>query len=114
MDLFIFFLQGDISFDLWGELLKFGGIVSVLLVFAVIALWRDNKDKVAALSVLNESIKKDAKENMRVMTAMEGLLERVLDAQAKGEERIISSFRGEFQNIKKMVHERIVAKRKDT
>jgi hypothetical protein len=98
------YLQMDISFDLWKEILNVGGLVAVLLAFAVFVLWKKLSEKEAALATLNAQIKEDAKESMQIVTSVEGLLDRMLTAQADGEKRIIASVAREAGHIKELIH----------
>ena len=99
------YLQMDISFDLWKEILNVGGLVAVLLAFAVFVLWKKLSEREAALATLNAQIKEDAKESMKIITSMEGLIDRMLSEQLNGEKRIVESVRTEVNSVKEMLRE---------
>lgn len=95
-----FILQADI----WAQLSSVAGLVGVLLGIATVTLWLEVKSKDKALQLLNEQVKKDAKESMQIVTSVEGLLDRMLSAQADGEKRIISSVAREAGHIKELIN----------
>ena len=49
-------------------------------------------------------MKKDAKESMQIVTSVEGLLDRMISAQADGEKRILASVATEAGHIKDLIH----------
>lgn len=100
-----YLLQLEVGFDLWKEILNVGGLVAVLLAFAVFVLWNKLAEKEAALALLNAQIKEDAKESMKIITSMEGLIDRMLSEQLNGEKRIVESVRSEVNSVKEMLRE---------
>lgn len=90
--------------DIWEQMFSVAGLVGVLLGIATVTLWLELKSKDKALQLLNEQVKKDAKESMQIVTSVEGLLDRMLSAQADGERRIIASVAQEANHIKDMIN----------
>lgn len=97
-------LQVDIGFNIWEQLSSVAGLVGVILGIGTVTLWLELKRKDKALQLLNEQVKKDAKESMQIITSVEGLLDRMIAAQADGEKRIIASVSREAGHIKEMIH----------
>ena len=96
------FILQDI--DIWGHLSSVAGLVGVILAIAVATLWVEVKTKDKALQSLNDQVKKDAKESMQIVTSVEGLLDRMISAQADGERRIIASVTQEAGHIKELIN----------
>lgn len=97
-----FILQGGL--DVWAQIFSVAGLVSTLLAIATVTLWIEIKRKDKALELLNEQVKKDAKESMQIVTSVEGLLDRMISAQADGEKRILASVATEAGHIKDLIH----------
>lgn len=95
-------LQGGL--DIWAQLFSVAGLVSTLLAIATVTLWLEVKSKDRALQLLNEQVKKDAKESMQIVTSVEVLLDRMISAQADGEKRILASVAAEAGHIKDLIH----------
>lgn len=97
-------LQAEVGLDICSQLSSVAGLVGTILAIATITLWLELKSKDKALALLNEQVKKDAKESMQIVTSVEGLLDRMLTAQADGEKRIIASVAREAGHIKELIH----------
>ena len=99
------FSQIDFGFNIWSQLLNVGGLIAVLLAFAVFILWNKLTDKENALASLNAQIKEDAKESIKIVTSMEALIDRMLSEQSNGEKRILESVKSEANTIKDILRE---------
>lgn len=84
------------SLDLWTSIMKVGGLVSLLLAVAVVVLWRKYEAKDQQLAELNKQANSDGKENIRVITSIESLLDQILAEQKDGGKRILY----EVNNVK--------------
>lgn len=98
------FILQNIGFDIWTQLFSVAGLVGVILAIGIIVLWRKLESKDKALAVLNEQVKKDARESMKIVTSVEGLIDRMVTEQADGEKRIIASVAREAGHIKELIH----------
>jgi hypothetical protein len=98
------FILQYVGTDVWEQMFSVAGIVGVLLGIATVTLWFELKSKDKTLQALNEQAKKDAKESMKIVTSVEGLLDRMISAQADGERRILTSVAQEASHIKEMIH----------
>lgn len=90
--------------DLWSVLREVGGAAGILFGFVVVILWRDNKAKDARIEELNIQGRNDAKEGVRLMTSLEGLIESLLNKYETGEKRIVASVEREVRSIKNEIH----------
>ncbi len=98
------FLQVDGLGSIWDQLTSVAGLVGTLLAVATVTLWLELKSKDKALALLNEQVKKDAKESMQIVTSVEGLIDRMVTEQADGEKRIIASVSKEADHIKELIN----------
>lgn len=98
------FLQVDGLGSIWDQLTSVAGLVGTLLAVATVTLWLELKSKDRALALLNEQVKKDARESMQIVTSVEGLIDRMVTEQADGEKRIIASVSKEADHIKELIN----------
>ena len=99
-----YILQAEFGIDIWSQLSSVAGIVGVILAIGVVTLWLELKNKDKALAILNDHIKKDAKESMQIITSFEALIDQMLSKQADGEKRIIDSVVREAGHLKELIH----------
>jgi len=98
-----YLLQVLPDFDIWQKIDAAGGIVGVLLAIAVVCIWRAYNRKDAALEKLNKQVQEDARESMRITTAMEKVLDRILSDQTNGESRLAQIVRSEAEATRDMI-----------
>lgn len=98
------FLQVEVVGGIWDQVTSVAGLVGTLLAIATVTLWLELKSKDKALALLNEQVKKDAKESMQIVTSVEGLIDRMVSEQADGERRIIASVSKEADHIKELIN----------
>lgn len=98
------FILQNIGFDIWTQLFSVAGLVGGILAIATVTLWLELKAKDKALALLNDQVKKDARESMKIVTSVEGLIDRMVTEQADGEKRIIASVAREAGHIKELIH----------
>jgi hypothetical protein len=99
------FTQVDLAFNVWDQILSVGGLVAVLLALAVFVLWNKLSEKEKALEAINSQISKEAKENMKIITTFEGVIDRVLSEQQSGEKRIVERMKSEFTSVKDLIRD---------
>lgn len=99
-----YILQAEFGIDIWSQISSVAGLVGMILAIAVVTLWIELKNKDKALAILNDYIKKDAKESMQIITSFEALIDQMLSKQADGEKRIIDSVVREAGHIKELIH----------
>lgn len=58
------------------EILKVGGVLSLVLAIAVVALWKDVREYRSALAELNAQVRKDATENVKIIDALTNTINR--------------------------------------
>ena len=97
-------LQDVTGFDIWSKLLEIGGMVSVLLAIALIVVWRDTKEKEAALAALSKQDQENAKETIRVLTSVELLLDTIHSTLGDSEKRIINNIDVQTKSVKELIH----------
>lgn len=93
-----------LQIDIWEQLSSVAGLVGVILGTATVTLWVELKAKDKALKTLNEQVNRESRESMKIITSFEGLLDRMLSAQADGEKRILASVASEASHIKELIY----------
>lgn len=100
-----YFTQISTGFDIWSEILNVGGLIAVLLAFAVVVLWNKLTRAEDSLAALNVQMNKDARESIVVITSIEKLMDRLLDGQKSGHARIIEATKYEVEVVKALINE---------
>lgn len=99
------FIQIGPEAGIWESIMDVAGLVGVLLAIGVVVLWREVKTKDKALATLNDQVKEDGKESMRIITSMEALIDRMVSEQSNMERRVIESITKEIRSLKEQIRE---------
>lgn len=63
------YLQIPQSVDIFDNVLKLGGVLSVLLLIGLITVWRKYQTAIKDIALLNKSIQTDAMQNIKIIDA---------------------------------------------
>lgn len=63
------YLQIPQSVDIFDNVLKLGGVLSVLLLIGLITVWRKYQNAIRDIASLNKSIQNDAMQNIKIIDA---------------------------------------------
>lgn len=83
--------------DVWGEILKLGGVFSLLLTVALVVVW-------TKYQAVIKYIIKDALANMAIVQSLDKNVERSIEEDDKREQRIVSHL-NEIKDITRRNHD---------